>query len=364
MRTLPSCVLLVALVAASAGAQSPGDPGSLTPAPSLDAAGGGAGRPTAAASAVDPRTHLHLPGRDELLQDQDYSMRGLFMQSHGDFMLKHERFTPDFEVTGRAFPSSSIKGKNGHFDLFQGDVDLRPKFMVSTDAYAVIGAYLNMRRYETSNIPNFGDETLYGVGLHLGLGYFFDENTLLEAQFDPGLWSDLDHSENRRDYDYYTRILATWRMDEDFFFKFGARYNQVFRDAPFLPYLGCSWIVGRRTADGGFFRVDILLPESVEVSYWPNASFGALLGTEIQGAKYHVRNSAAQGNQQDDVQAQEIITYGGLIYRMNDNLSFRGRIGLTVAGDNRLTDGTNGINITKGTLDPAFFAEVSFGFSF
>lgn len=313
-------------------------------APGLHAA---AAAPTSAPPAV-PRL------RDLLRQEPDYSLRGLFQQAHGDFMLRRERFDPIFEVGGMAVPNTSIQHEPGRFDLWRFTADLEAPVVVSPDAYLEFGAFGESRHYEVRDMPGFGDETVYSAGLVFGFGFFLDENTLLEAQARPGSWSDWDGTLHSDDYDCPASVLVTVRSTEDFFWKIGVRYNEIYEDANVLPYLGLSWFSEE-------FRVDVLLPEYIEASYWPSTDFGILGGVEIQGAEYRVRSSAASGRQQADLRVQEVLVYGGAQWRFDDYLSLRSRVGIAAAGDYKLDDGIGATPRIDGTLKTGLFVDVTMG---
>jgi hypothetical protein len=296
--------------------------------------------------------------------DPDYSLYGQFRLHHGEFMDLRERFRPQIDIRGRLFPNQRIDDEPGSFDQYGYELDAKIPVFISTEAYLTFGGYYLGRRYVTSsqfgtagNASGIGDETLVGAGATLGFGVFLEDNWLFEAETRPGVWSDLDDTLHHEDFDFPSSAMFTFRPMDNFFFKFGARYNQVYEDAPWLPLVGFSWEV----VEG--FRIDILAPEHAELSWWPSSSFGVLFGAEVTGAEYHVHTSEAV-NQRDDLRVQEAVGYLGLVSRMNDHASFMARAGIVVAGDYDLTTGATGFNRSEGALDQGFFAEVSFGLSF
>lgn len=344
--------LAVVAVAAGTAAQDPSK-SERFPAPHVPASS------TAGGGAVDaPRFDVDL-GR---VQDQDYSLRGLFQQHHGNFMLRRQRFDPLIEFRGQLMPDYAVDGERGHFDMLRGIADIDLPMMVSPDGYLLIGSTFDIRRLQTKNMVkgplNLGDETLYQIGIKLGFGVFLSEDLLLEASVTPSIFSDMDATLHHKDYDYPARALFTWRTGEDFFFKIGARYNEIYDDAKVLPYLGFSWTPIPE------WRVDILLPEMMETSWWPDPSFGMLLGIEVQGAQYRVHDTLANGSTPADIRLQEVIPYFGAMWRASDNFSLFGRVGLTVAGDYKLTDGVLPPTFIDGTLEPGIFFEVGMGFDF
>jgi len=307
-----------------------------------------------------PGTGIRVPdslATADLPQDDDYSLRAIFQQVHGDFLLRRERYNPQIELGARVYPSAEIKDETGNFDLLTYDVDLEFAAPIYPDTYVTFGAYYGARRYMTSDAFQLGDESYYHTGLHFGFGHFLDEYTLVEVRTSPGLWSDLDGTIHSKDFDYPSEVTITSRVGDSFFWKIGAQYSQLFEEAPWLPVIGVHW----EMADG--FRLDVDLPRSVELSLWPTASTGFLLGVDVQGGQYHVRNSLAQGDQRTDSQVQELVAYVGAMHRMNDHLSMFGRVGLVLSGNYDMGDGTPG-NTVEGDLGQTIFAQFGVGIDF
>jgi hypothetical protein len=368
-------VLGACLLAAVAAAQAPQSPPRSAPLPgsnftreSVDASNAGYDDVRSSGSGLlgerQPGDRLYEP------QDPDYTLVGQFRTNHGEFMDLRERYNPQIELRARALPNARVNDEPGSFDMLGYDFDAEFPTLVSTEGYLLFGAYYKGRRYLTSSAfgsagnsgtfadqRSFGDETLVGAGLKFGFGVFLSDNWLFEAQTSPGAWSDLDDTLHHDDFDFPSSAMFTARALDRFFFKFGARYNQVFEEAPWLPILGFSWEI----TDG--FRLDVLAPESIEMSWWPTTSTGFLLGGYVTGAEYHMHTAEAL-NQRADLRVQEAIVYLGLVQRMNENLSFEMRGGMTVAGDYKLTTGANGFNIVEGALDQGVYAEIMLGINF
>ncbi|MBM4063253.1 MAG: hypothetical protein FJ265_19475 [Planctomycetes bacterium] len=351
-------VLTACLFAAAAAAQ--GTSGGPNPV-GYEPTGFGVGRFTPSLAAAEP-------------QEQDpYERRSIFQEVHGDFMNRMERYEPMISLGGTLLPNQRVNHEAGHYDQFGYFADVNLPWNVSTDGYLLFGAYYHGRRYnfvEMGPGGTLGDETLVAAGIKLGFGAFLDDNWLIQVETHPGAFTDADGGLHHEDFDFPSHALVTYRAVDNVFVKVGARYNQVYEDAPWLPLLGFSWDISGTApsasveADLGGWRLDVLLPEHVELSYWSSGVTGWLLGAEIQGAEYHVRTSAATGNQRDDVHIQEVIGYLGLVHRFNDYFSFTARAGAVLAGDYDLTTGAAGYNRVEGALDQGFFAEVSIGFDF
>ncbi|MFN6194841.1 MAG: DUF6268 family outer membrane beta-barrel protein [Planctomycetota bacterium] len=301
--------------------------------------------------------------------DVDYSLRGQFLQHHGDFMNRRQRYTPDVEIAARALPNQRVNNEPGSFDMLGYDFDATFRPLVSTDGYLTFGAYYKARRYlassdfgdgGTNGNNGWGDETLYGMGGKFGFGVFLTDNVLLEAETHPGVWSDIDDTLHHQDFDFPSFAMFTVRSLDNFFFKFGARYNQVYEEAPWLPILGFSWELSDN------LRLDVLAPERFELSLWPSQSFGLLFGGCVTGAEYHVHSSRTglDRNQRANARVQEAIAYLGMLARINDNVSFQARGGIVIAGEYSLTTGANAFDPIDGPLDQGVYLEASLGISF
>jgi len=365
-------VLGACLLAAATAAQAPASPTTnLDPAAAYNTAFGAAntagnlgGGSLAGTLASAPRPAWLNEVQDPQGDNGRYTMGQIFAEHHGEFMNLRRRYDPQIELRARAIPNGSIKHEPGSFDMLGYDFDAEIPVLISTESYLILGAYYGGRRYLTSsafgtagNVGGIGDETLVNTGAKLGFGVFLDENVLFEFQTNPGIWSDMDDTLHHQDLDFPSSAVFTFRTFDRFFFKLGARYNQVYQDAPWLPVLGFSWEI----VEG--FRFDLLAPESFEFSFWPSPSTGLLLGGQVTGAEYHVHTSEAI-NQRANARVQEAIVYLGLVQRMTDYFSLQARAGVVVAGDYTLTTGQAGFNPAEGMLDQAFFGEVTMGINF
>jgi hypothetical protein len=297
---------------------------------------------------------------------EKYTLRSLFMQAHGDFMNRRERYDAPIELRAKVMPNQRVNHEPGTFDMLGYDFDADVPVLVAPDGFLKFGAYYQGRSYQFSNAfgsqgnapGSMPDETLHAAGIKLGFGIFLDDNWLFEMESAPGIWSDADGGLHHEDYDFPSYALFTVRTMDAFFLKFGLRYNQIYEEAPWLPYLGFSWEI----TEG--FRFDVLAPEKLEFSFWPSSSTGFLAGCEVTGAEYEVRTSLATGSLHDSLQVQEVIAYLGLVHRFSDSFSLRGRGGLVVAGDYDLTNGNPAFNNVEGALDQGFYADLSIGFDF
>ena len=323
-----------------------------------------------------------LPGFGDSAQDPQgqYEIRTLFQQHHGDFMNRMERYEPMIKVGGRFMPSQRILHESGEFDQWDYFGDATLPWNVSTEGYLLFGLYYEARQYEfdgvrtTAGNTKLGNETLHAGGVKLGFGAFLDDNVLLEVESRPGVFTDADAGLHHNDVDFPSHAMVTFRAVDSLFFKVGARYNQVYREAAWLPLLGVSWDITGGSASSptegrGGFRVDLLLPERLEVSYWSSGSTGWLLGAEVTGAEYHVRTdllaTPVNGDNQprDNVRIQEFVAYLGLVHRWSDNFSMTGRVGGVLAGYYDLSNGDPAEHV-DGQIEPGLWAEFSIGVDF
>jgi hypothetical protein len=296
--------------------------------------------------------------RELVRQDHDYSQYGLFQNAHGDFMQKRERWHPQVQLSGQYVPDDSVKSESGHFDLLRGTFDADvPLYVLGGDGYLLTSVTADVRHYETTNMLPFNNENFWQLGVKFGFAYFLDNDILLEAKVTPSIFSDVDSTLHHKDFDFPGGILFTQRLNNEFFVKYGVRYNEIYDNAKVLPWLGASWLPTPE------LRVDVLLPETAEVSYWPDPAVGLMLGFEVQGAEYRVHNTQAQGNQSADVRVQEMIPYLGVMWRSSDSFALWSRLGMVAGGDYHLTDGTAGAHVLTGQLEPGLFLEIGMGFS-
>lgn len=292
----------------------------------------------------------------------DYSVTTLFREAHGEFMDRRERYDPSLELRARWMPNQSVRNEPGDFDLFGYDFDAEFPLVIYPDVFLKFGVYQFGRRYQTStgfgtnnNLIGWGDETLTAAGVRFGFGFFLSDNVLFEMETRPGVYSDMEGTLTRKDYDYPSSALLTVQATNDLFFKFGARYNQVFEDAPWLPWLGVSWELG------GGLRLDLMAPEYVELAWWTSGSTAFSFGAQVQGAQYRVRSSAATGKQQRNLNVQEVFTYVGVTHRVSDSFSLSARAGAILAGDYDLETGASNFDRTEGALDQGLYVDVTMG---
>jgi len=280
------------------------------------------------------------------------------LPAHADFLSQRARYEPMALLRGQLLPDAGLRQDAGSFDLLLWDAAAAMPLPTSADSFVLLGASFEQRRYQAKDLGGFADDTLYAAALDLGFATFLSGDVLLETEVRPGFWTDWNGALTRDDFDIPAKVLVTDRAAPNLFLAFGARYDEVYPRNSVLPYLGCAWQPCET------LRVDVLAPESVEVSLWPRPDLGFLLGGEVQGAEYHVRAEAAAGRIHSDVRVQEVLVYAGALWRCSAHTAAAARIGVTAAGDYRLDDSPLPSEKVDGTLQPGLFVELTFGFDF
>lgn len=338
----PSLAPILAAVALSACATVP-NPTSPHPA-----SGGAASEPSGSFGLARPAAQED--------QETDYSPAAMFHEAHGEFYSGMDRFKPSARFRFRGLPDAEIHGNSGNFDSWQfGGEGLLP-IVIDPDSLVLVGAKVDTVRLETSNTFGFRDETLHAIGVNVGFGQFFSDDTYVQGVFSPGVYSDLDGSLQSDDWQWMGNALATFREGEDLYWKVGVEVSQVFQDFSVYPLLGVSWILDPS------WRVDVLLPRSAELSYLFDGATTLFVGTSLDGDQYRRRSSASTGKLQSNIQTQELEIYLGGIHRFTDHFSSFARFGAVVAGN--WDFGRPGINNIDGRIEPTLMFEAGIGWDF
>jgi hypothetical protein len=313
----------------------------------------------AGAAAVEP-SWLDLSGpalrlENALPQDDDrYSVAALFNQAHGEFMQKGFQFRNNLRASYGYQFETGISGDDDNMQFDDANAEAFMPFTVDPDMMLILGARYGQRRYQfdTPAGSNASDETVYEAAFHVGFGRFFSEDLYVEAMFRPGAYTDFDGTLHSEDWRFYGDVIATYRFDPGFYGKIGGVYDGTFSDSPGFPVVGFGLILSDT------FRMDLLAPKYVELSWIPDAAWIIKGGLSLDGERYSLRppKGAANGDRYT-VWTQELELYVDATMRLNDSLSFYGRGGMTLTGDYDW-------GAFSGAIDPAPFFEVGVGLNF
>ena len=293
---------------------------------------------------------------------QNYAPDVLFAKDHGEFMVAREPWRPDLRASVLFLSDSEVKGEPGDFNLQHSQFDIERRIYPGhPDAFIDVGLQYGNREYDFSSGAGVAsDETLHRASMTVTYGQFVDQDTLIEIDFNPGVWSDFsDSTLHHEDWQFYGRGLATWRFDKSVFVSAGVEYSGLFREFDVYPMLGVAYVIDPN------WRVDVLLPRQARLTFSYSEHSSMFLSVDLDGGEYRIRApSAAVGPSRTPrtVNVQEFTASLGGMHRINAMLSLEGRVGMTMGGDYRWLG--NGPGDYDGQLEPQIFVEVGFGFSF
>lgn len=340
----------IALFAALSSEPAPAQQPTQNTAPSAPSAPSSAGQAGSSAS-LDALRYEMSRRRDDLADTIK-----VFREAHGDFYAGSNVRAP-VRVTYNYVPDASIKGEQGEFSLMEWDFKATVPLPLSRDTFLVVGALAGQRRYQFDGVPGLFDDTLHRYDLRIGYGAFLSDDLMVQAFWQPGIYSDLDgtlHSEDWRLW--YARGAAVWRTAENFFVKVGVVVTDAI-DTTAVPVAGFSWQIDER------WRIDALLPKDASLSYLASDSLRLFVGFDVEADEYHIRNPEAFGKTRRSVNVQEIYAFVGGEQMFGDHISCFARIGSTVAGHYEYGYGP-GTPLYTGTLEPGWFVNFGFGYRF
>ena len=229
-------------------------------------------------------------------QDQNYTPIALFTKTHGEFMLAREPWRPDVQASVLAMADVEVNGEPGDFNLRHARADIQRRIFISDpDSVITVGAQFGERDYEfTSLVPNgTHDESLYRASISLNYGRFLDENTLVEVEFNPGVWSDFSSALNHEDWQFYGKAMATWRYSQELFLVGGVEHSGLFRDLDVYPVAGLAWIPDRQ------WRLDVYLPRRIRLTHSPTEHTSIYFSVDLDGGDYEIESPAPRAPTRD-----------------------------------------------------------------
>lgn len=290
-------------------------------------------------------------------QEQDYSPSSLFSQHHGEFYEDFEPFRENIRLTFRGQTATQVDGESGHFDLWGVGIEGNYDMVIDPDIVLTMGARHETRRYNYNS--NFAgpdqDEYMRELSLHAGVGVFVNDDLYVSGSVVPGIFSDMQSSLNSRDWQLFGRSLATFRYADELYLKGGVYIDQTFRDLPVYPVLGMAWLFHPD------WRLDVLLPRDIMVTWNYTPEFSLNGGADLRGNQYNFRSDLSTGKTEYKLTTQEFNLFVGANYRFDENLSIFGRVGGVLFGDSRFPGPTGN---SKGQLEPSLFFEAGVGWTF
>jgi hypothetical protein len=296
---------------------------------------------------------------------QNYAPDAQFMQHHGKFMLKREPWRPEASVSGLYTDGAGVKGEPGTFDMTHVKADIvRRVNLADYDMFVNFGFRYENRHYSFSpaaqGAPGGTGQVAANVDLNrasalIQYGHFLTQDTLLEVDFTPGVWTDFSGTLHGDDWQFYGKGLMTWRYDEQLFLMVGGEYSGLFRSVDVYPMIGTAWIPDPQ------WRVDVLLPRRVRLTHIPDDYNSIYLSVDLDGGNYEV-SAPTPGQRSRRISAQEFAVSLGGEHRVDAHLSVFGRVGTTIGGHYEFR--ANGAGAYDGTLEPQVFAEIGLGWSF
>lgn len=286
---------------------------------------------------------------------QQYSPGNLFMKKHGEFMLAREPWRPDVMISLSGMSDAEIKNENGDFNLIHGAFDSEGRVYFDENSYLTLGATYEQHRYTfSSGATGANDDRLTQASVQIGFGYFVDDRTLVEANFEPGVYSDFSGTIHHGDWQLYANALLTYELDRSIYLKIGVEHSGLFRDLDAFPLLGVSWKIDDT------FRFDLLAPKSARLTANLSKDSALNLSLDLDGGEYRIRQLQNSTQRTVNVQALE-LSLGGH-HHVSQMLSIHARIGTTLLGD--YSWGDNLGNLYDGSLEPQLFAEIGMGWDF
>jgi len=279
-----------------------------------------------------------------------------FRGAHGEF-ARMAAADPPIWLAATYYPDARIHNEPGDFNATEYLFDATVPLPVSRDDFAIVGAEVGVRRFNFDGVQTMEDETLYQFGIRLGYGRFLTDDLVVQAYWQPSIYSDLGGTLNSDDYRlWYGTGLMVWRRSEGFFWKAGVRLSDA-KDTGVVPLGGLTW----HFADS--WRLDILAPRNAEVRYTPSERWSVTAGFRAQADEYHIRGPVSMGKPEHDIHTHELTGHVALTLNPGANISTTFRVGSMLGGEYDWGYG-NGLPKYDGWLSPSLFLQIELGYRF
>lgn len=271
----------------------------------------------------------------------DYSPQAFFQREHGEFMRQAFPFRPDMRLGYRYVGETDIDDEVGNFSIDEFEFDGLYRYAIDPDVFLYGGGTFRSLVYDFSPNSGISDEGLFEASGTIGAGVFTSNNTLVQVEFSPGIYSDLDGELNDGDWQFFGRGLVTTKLSDTFYAHFGIEVEQTFDDVPIYPLIGFAAILDEE------WRLDVLAPRHAKVSWSPSPEWIFTGGFELEGSEFNYRAPGVAANsfgpgvpaiavpsgQQLDIDIQEFRIFVESTYRFSDQFSLSGRFGSILSGN-------------------------------
>ncbi len=293
-------------------------------------------------------------------QEQDYSLRALYMNAHGDYLHTSEPHRENIRGSFHYQSETDIDGEAGDLKWHAVDVEGMWTLPVDRDVALKLGGNFEVRNYkfDSAFVGIEDDERFYRMDLQLGAQWFIQDDLEVTVMFSPGIYSDLDGGLTHRDWQFFGSALASYKYYDNFFLKGGLIVDETFDKIQTYPAVGFAYIPEKS------WRIDVLVPKSATVSFDVNELTTLSAGLEFYGAAYNLRERIGGANVHTENRIQELSLFIEGNHRFTEQVSAFARLGTLLGGDYDLRRPSAVGGDTDGQIGPAVFFEVGMGWTF
>jgi hypothetical protein len=278
-----------------------------------------------------------------------------FKTKHSEFRHKATYLAP-ISLTASTLPEGEIEGEPGELSFSQAVLDATVPIPQDEDSFLVVGALAGVRDVDFDGVPGIADDTLHRYGPRIGYGRFLDEDLMVQAYWQPSIYSDLDGTLHSDDYRlYYGTLLAVYRSSPSWYWKAGLALNDAL-DTGVIPLGGFAW----HFAENWSFQT--LLPRDATLVF-ADDPWQISTGLLLEADEYHVHSPESLGLEHD-VHTRELYAHVTVERKVTSNVSLLLRSGTTVLGEWDWGYGGGGTEDLTGDIEPDVFFAAGLGFRF
>ncbi|PIE23256.1 MAG: hypothetical protein CSA62_08580 [Planctomycetota bacterium] len=251
----------------------------------------------------------------------------IFDTRHRDFLAGRDwRPEQSVEVYLQYVPSIGLEGRSQDATIFEMGTRLRKRQAIGPDSQWIYGADLGFTALDFDG-GGVGSGELVRIGGEFGIAHFFREDLYVEASLLPEVRTSLGTSLSLDCLFFDIEALGTWRYREGVYFDGGLAITEEFGDTKLLPLLGMRMIVDAN------WRVEVLLPRKIEIS-WREGEKTTLYGGWYRwGSEYRVGDSFLANAPEHDLFLDQQRIAVGVDYWLTDAVRGWVEAGLVVNGN-------------------------------